>query len=85
MRITRSPAHALHRNTQPVIVRALMIAIAQHFRERKRIVEYTVLEQVSMERSKITNRHDQAASVFSNSGLSLERPGIGNAKRVDPL
>ena len=23
--------------------------------------------------------------VFSNSGLSLERPGIGNAKRVDPL
>jgi hypothetical protein len=26
-----------------------------------------------------------AAGVFSNSGLSLERPGIGNAKRVDPL
>ena len=24
-------------------------------------------------------------TVFSNSGLSLERPGIGNAKRVDPL
>jgi hypothetical protein len=23
--------------------------------------------------------------VFSNSGLSLERPGIGNTKRVDPL
>jgi hypothetical protein len=24
-------------------------------------------------------------TVFSNSGLSLEWPGIGNAKRVDPL
>jgi len=24
-------------------------------------------------------------SVFSNSGMSLERPGIGGVKRVDPL
>jgi hypothetical protein len=23
--------------------------------------------------------------VFSNSGMSLKQPGIGNAKRVDPL
>jgi hypothetical protein len=24
-------------------------------------------------------------AVFSNSGMSLKQPGIGNAKRVDPL
>jgi hypothetical protein len=26
-----------------------------------------------------------AGGVFSNSGVSLKQPGIGNAKRVDPL
>jgi hypothetical protein len=26
-----------------------------------------------------------ASGVFSNSGMSLKQPGIGNAKRVDPL
>jgi hypothetical protein len=26
-----------------------------------------------------------AGAVFSNSGMSLKQPGIGNAKRVDPL
>jgi hypothetical protein len=26
-----------------------------------------------------------AAAVVSNSGMSLERPEIGDAKRVDPL
>jgi hypothetical protein len=36
----------------------------------------------------LANRHAGVrfrGAVFSNSGLSLERPGIGNAKRVDPL
>jgi hypothetical protein len=27
----------------------------------------------------------EAHAVFSNSGVSLKQPGIGNAKRVDPL
>ncbi|WP_454875072.1 hypothetical protein [Paraburkholderia xenovorans] len=33
----------------------------------------------------VLRRFRFASTVFSNSGLSLERPGIGNAKRVDPL
>jgi len=36
-------------------------------------------------RSGRRQRQRRRPAVFSNSGLSLERPGIGNAKRVDPL
>jgi hypothetical protein len=33
----------------------------------------------------LEQQQEARLAVFSNSGMSLKQPGIGNAKRVDPL